>query len=213
MADTMDYAEIQEYLIGLVPPREHEMQSMEAYARKTNFPIIGPAAGYVCYQITRMIGAHSVFELGSGYGYSTAWFARGVKENGGGVVHHVVWDEKLSKMAARHLSQLGYEGMIQYHVAEAVGKLREMPGPFDLIFCDIDKQGYPEALPVIKEKLRPAGVLIIDNILWSGRIFDQNDRSEATEGVREFTRLLMQDPDWIATLTPVRDGMAIAYKK
>ena len=59
--------------------------------------------------------------MGSGYGYSTAWFARAVKENGGGVVHHVVWDEKLSKLASGHLSRLGYEGLIQYHVAEAVG--------------------------------------------------------------------------------------------
>ncbi len=209
----LNYAAVQDYLISLVPPREAEMQKMEKYAAKTDFPIIGPAAGYVCYQIARMIGARSVFEMGSGYGYSTAWFARAVKESGGGVVHHVVWDAKLSEMARGHLSRLGYEGLIQYHVAEAVETLRQASGPFDLVFNDIEKQDYPKSLPVIKEKLRSGGVLIIDNLLWSGRIFDKNDTSAATRGIRDFTRLIAHDPDWIVSLTPVRDGMIVAYKK
>lgn len=213
MADLLKYAAVQDYLISLVPRREPEMQSMEKYAHRTDFPIIGPAAGYFCYQQAKLIGARSVFEMGSGYGYSTAWFARAVKENGGGVVHHVVWDAKLSEKARGHLSRLGYEGMIEYHVAEAVATLRETPGPFDVIFCDIEKQDYPAALNVIKPKLRRGGLLIIDNILWSGRIFNKKDKSAPTNGVREFTRLITRDDDWIAALAPVRDGVLVAYKK
>ncbi len=213
MADQIDYAAVQDYLIGLVPPREPEMQAMEKYAEKTNFPIIGPAAGYMCYLIARLIGAQSVFEMGSGYGYSTAWFAKAVKENGGGVVHHVVWDQKLSDMATDHLAKLGYRGMIQYHVAEAVATLKEMPGPFDLIFCDIEKKDYPAALPEIDSKLRPAGVLLIDNIIWHGRVLEKGDTSADTKGVREFTRTISQDPHWITSVLPVRDGVMVAYKR
>ena len=209
----LTYPSVQEYLIGLVPSREPEMQKMEKYAARTGFPIIGPAAGYVCYQIARMINAKSIFEMGSGYGYSTAWFARAVRENGGGLVHHVVWDEKLSQTAMKHLSTLGLGDFIQYQVAEAIETLRNTPGPFDLIFNDIEKQDYPRSLLLIKEKLRPGGVLIIDNILWSGRIFNKRDQSTATEGVREFTRLIINDSDWIVSLIPVRDGMIVAYKK
>jgi caffeoyl-CoA O-methyltransferase len=209
----LTYPAVQEYLIDLVPSREPEMQKMEKYAARTGFPIIGPAAGYVCFQIARMINAKSIFEMGSGYGYSTAWFARAVRENGGGLVHHVVWDEKLSQMAMKHLSTLGFGDFIQYHVAEAIETLRNMPGPFDLIFNDIEKQDYPKSLLLIKEKLRSGGVLIIDNILWSGRIFNKRDQSTATEGVREFTRLIINDSDWIVSLIPVRDGMIVAYKK
>jgi len=209
----LSFDNVQEYLISLVPTREPEMQKMEKYARKTDFPIIGPAAGYVCYQVARMLGARSVFEMGSGYGYSTAWFAKAVKENGGGVVHHVVWDEKLSKLAVGHLSKLGYEGMIRYHVAEAIETLRSIPGPFDLIFNDINKEAYPESLPLIKDKLRRGGVLIIDNILWSGRIFDKRARDADTAAIRLFTRAITTDRDWIVTLHPVRDGMIVAYKK
>lgn len=213
MADLLTYPAVQEFLATLVPPREAEMQEMERYAENTNFPIIGPAAGYYCYQVARMIGAKSVLEMGSGFGYSTAWFAKAVKENGGGVVHHIVWDANLSEMAAGHLSRLGYGDLIQYHVAEAVETLRGMPGPFDLIFNDINKEAYPTSLPLIKNKLRPGGVLIIDNILWSGRIFDGKDTSAATEGVRAFTKAITSDPDWIASLVPVRDGVIVAYKK
>jgi predicted O-methyltransferase YrrM len=209
----LTYQAAQDYLTSLVPPREKEMQEMEAYAEKHNFPIIGPACGYYCYQLARMIGAKSVFELGSGYGYSTAWFAKAVMENGGGVVHHTVWDEELSKSASSHLSKLGYEGLVKYHNAEAVETLRQTAGPFDIIFNDIDKEAYPESLAVIKEKLRSGGLLIIDNMLWSGRIFDKKDVSSTTEGVREFTRRITTDPDWIVSLAPVRDGMIVAYKK
>jgi caffeoyl-CoA O-methyltransferase len=208
----LTYGRTQEYLLNLVPPREPEMAMMERYAARTQFPIIGPAAGYFCYQTARLIRAKTVFELGSGYGYSTAWFARAVRENGGGRVHHVVWDAKLSEMARGHLAHMGFETLMEYHVAEAVDALRKQPGMFDLIFSDIEKQDYPASLPVIKEKLRPGGVLIADNILWSGRIFNRKDRSAATEGIRRFTDLLAHDPEWISTIVPIRDGLILAYR-
>ena len=204
---------MQEYLATLVPPREPELQKMEEIAEKNNFPIIGPACGYYCYQLARIIKAKSVFELGSGYGYSTAWFAKAVKENGGGVVHHTVWDEDLSKQAKQHLSALGLADLIQFHNAEAVATLRQTQGPFDIIFNDIDKEGYPDSLPVIKEKLRHGGILIVDNMIWSGRVYDSNNHEKNTEAIRRFTRDITSDLDWIVSLIPARDGMIVAYKK
>lgn len=206
------HAALPAYLDGLVPPRPLEMQRMEAYARETDFPIIGPASGQVCYLIARMIGAKRVFELGSGYGYSTAWFCKAVRENGGGEVHHVVWDKTLSQKAQEHLGNLGYGDLVTYTVGEAVAVLKGTPGPFDLIFNDIDKQGYPDSLPVIADKLRPGGVLIADNVLWSGKIFDPDETDAATEAIREFTRMVANDPRWHATIVPVRDGLLVAQK-
>lgn len=211
--DLLTYPATQEYLASLVPPREREFLEMEAHAEKHGFPIIGPVCGYYCYQLARMINAKSIFELGSGYGYSTAWFAKALKENGGGIVHHTVWDEKLSKQARGHLVRLGSDELVQYHLSEAVEALRKTDGPFDIIFNDIDKDAYPASLPVIKGKLRSGGLLIIDNMLWHGRIFDKTDLSPATMGVHEFTKQITTDPDWIVSLTPMRDGMIVAYKK
>ena len=85
-------------------------------------------------------------------------------------------------------------------------------GPFDLIFNDIDKHGYPASLPIIKEKLRPGGVLIIDNMLWHGAIFDESDTSDNTRGVHEVTRRIFQDKDFAASLIPIRDGLITAVK-
>ena len=116
-------------------------------------------------------------------------------------------------MAREHLKNLGYEDLVKYTVGEAVEALGKTEGPFDLIFNDIDKEGYPNALGVIAEKLRPGGLLISDNLLWSARIFDPEDRSPATEGIREMTRLVTQDPGWIATIVPIRDGLLLAQKK
>lgn len=209
--DILD-AKLTDYLTNLVPPRSPELQKMEAYAAEHDFPIIGPMCGHLCYQLARTINATRIFELGSGYGYSTAWFAQAVKENGGGEVHHVVWDEKLSAMARGHLTTLGYEGLVKYTMGEAIQALQATKGPFDIIFMDIDKQDYSKALSGIYDKLRVGGLLIIDNILWSGRIFDDKDQSPATQGIRETTGMVMNNDRWVASVVPLRDGLLVATK-
>jgi predicted O-methyltransferase YrrM len=200
------------YLDHLVPPRDPLTAQMEAEAAKADFPIIGPASGHLCYLLTRLTGARTVFELGSGYGYSTAWFARAVKENGGGTVHHVVWDEALSKKARTYLAALQLDKHVEFHVGEAVKTLREKPGPYDVVFNDIDKQGYPDALAVIETTLRPGGLLIADNLLWSGKIFDENDHSPATEGIRTFTKQVTTSAGWVSSVIPIRDGVLVARR-
>jgi predicted O-methyltransferase YrrM len=200
------------HLESLVPARPPELARMERIAKKTGFPIIGPAVGQLCYLLARATGARRVFELGSGFGYSTAWFARAVLENGGGVVHHVVWDEELSRRARKHLDALGFDGIVQYSIGEAVETLSTSTGEFDLIFNDIDKRGYPASLPVIESKLRSGGLLITDNLLWSGRIFDSADQSPDTQGVRKLTRMVARSQAWTASVVPIRDGVLVALR-
>jgi predicted O-methyltransferase YrrM len=108
---------------------------------------------------------------------------------------------------------LGSGDLVEFHIAEAVETLRQTEGPFDIIFNDIDKEGYPDSLPVIKEKLRHGGILIIDNMLWSGRAYDSRNHEKSTEAIRRFTRDITSDLDWIVSLIPARDGMIVAYKK
>ncbi len=200
------------YLEQLAYHGDPVLADMEERARQDGFPIVGPVAGRICYQIARMIGARRVFELGSGYGYSTLWFARAVAENGGGEVHHTVWDEALSGAARAYVRRAGLEHIVRFHVGEAVEVLRDAPGEFDLVFNDIVKDQYPASIPVIRDKLRVGGVLIVDNMLWSGRIFNIADTGPSTEGVREATRLLFTDRDFVATLLPVHDGLVVALR-
>jgi predicted O-methyltransferase YrrM len=205
-------SQVAAYLDGLVPRRPPRLAELEVEAQRTDFPIIGPATGHLCYLLTRLTGARQVFELGSGFGYSTAWFARAVKENGGGTVHHVVWDEDLSRAARDNLAALRLADVVRFHVGEAVATLTDTAGPFDIIFNDIDKHDYPKALDVIATKLKAGGLLLADNLLWSGRIFDGRDRSKDTRGIREFTRRVQADPRWISSVIPIRDGLLVAYR-
>ena len=204
---------IEQYLTDLVPPRAEELRTMELHAAEISFPIIGPACGHFSYLVARMIGAQRVFEMGSGYGYSTAWFARAVHENGGGEVYHVVWDADLSARAQGHLAALGYAEDLKYAVGEAVETLKATPGLFDLIFLDIEKEGYPEALPLIASKLRPGGMLLADNMLRRGRVVDADDQSPPTEAIRLFTRMVTDSPSWLASIIPIRDGLLLAWKQ
>jgi len=127
-------------------------------------------------------------------------------------VHHVVWDEDLSRAARENLAALGLADVVRFHVGEAVATLTDAAGPFDIIFNDIDKRDYPKALDVIATKLKAGGLLLADNMLWSGRIFDGRDRTKATRGIREFTRRVQADPRWISSVIPIRDGLLVAYR-
>ena len=201
------------YLEGLIPARPPVLQEMEAYARKARFPIVGPVVGHLFYLLTRLGGARRVFELGSGYGYSTAWFAMGVRDNGGGEVFHVVWDEALSQAARGHLQRLGLTPLLRFHVGEAVAALREAEGQFDIVFSDIDKDGYPASLPVIKQRLKPGGLLLADNMFWRGRVVDRSVKDGETEGIRSFTRAVFADPEFASTIVPLRDGVLVARRR
>lgn len=208
----MSFLTIMGYLERMQPERSPELQRMEAWAREHNFPILDPVSAQFCYQVTRLCGARRVFEMGSGYGYSTAWFARAVQENGGGEVHHTVLDAQLSARARHSLDALGYGELMRYHVQDALDALAETEGQFDLIFNDIDKQQYPGSLALTAEKLRPGGVLLVDNLLWYGRIFSALDHDPATQSIRSFTLQVMRDPAWNASIVPVGDGLLLALR-
>lgn len=221
MPAEFSYALLEPFLDGLVPDRHPELVKMEQYAKENGFPIVGPASGYFCYILTKLLGTRTVFELGSGYGYSTAWFARAVDENGGGTVYHTVWDDKLSNMARAHLAALGYPAVeekpgaktkIQYASAEAVGELQKHNGPFDVIFNDIDKVAYPSSLDVIATKLRHGGLLIVDNAIWSGKSLDETDQNENSVAIRDFIAKVKASPDWEGMIVPIRDGLMVARR-
>ncbi|MDZ7816448.1 MAG: O-methyltransferase [Planctomycetota bacterium] len=207
-----EYTAILEYTKMLVPPRHAQLIAMERRAREQGFPIIGPEAGIFCYQIARLMNAKEIFELGSGFGYSTAFFALAVRDNGGGKVHHTEWDRQKSDEAGEYLSAMGLADYVEFHVGEAVELLKTHEVPFDIIFNDIDKEGYPASLDVIEPRLREGGVLIIDNMLWDGRVFDAYEKSKSTEGVRQFTAKMAKSDNWTMNLVPIRDGLIFATK-
>ncbi len=101
---------------------------------------------------------------------------------------------------------------MNFVVGDGLEVIQGLDGPFDIIFVDIDKEEYPASLPLTLPRLRPGGLLITDNMLWSGKVVDAKPRDASTRGIQEYTRLLYETPDLYTTLIPLRDGVAVSLK-
>jgi predicted O-methyltransferase YrrM len=203
--------ELDDYIRSLLPERPPVVLEMEAKARERDIPIVGPAVAGLLALLAESIGALRVFELGSAIGYSTAFFARAVGPRGR--VFYTDGSPDNAREALGYLERLGIAGRVEIQTGEAVELLRGCPGLFDVIFIDIDKEGYPEALQVAAPKVRPGGYLLADNVLWSGRVADASVRDEATEAIREFNRRLFARADFDSVIVPLRDGVAISRRR
>lgn len=199
------------YLRELLPARDTVRAEMEREAEKRDIPIVGPAVAALLEILAVSIGAKRVFELGSAIGYSTIAFARAVGPEGR--VFYTDGDEKNAREARGYLTRLGLSDRVEMKVGEAVASLEAAAGQFDVVFLDIDKDGYPRALEAAAPRVRPGGYLLADNTLWSGRVADPEARDAATEGIREFNRRLFARPDFRAVIVPLRDGVVIARKE
>ncbi len=203
--------ELDRYIRGLLPSRHPVIAEMEEQARQRDVPIVGPAVATLLATLARSIDARRVFELGSAIGYSTAFFAEAVGPEGR--VFYTDGGEKNAAEARGYLERLGLLARVEVRVGEAVGLLKTTPGEFDVVFIDIDKDGYPEALEAAAPRVRPGGYLLADNVLWSGKVVDASVTDKATEGIREFNRRLFARDDYTSVIVPLRDGVAIARKK
>jgi predicted O-methyltransferase YrrM len=202
--------ELDRYVMELLPPCEPVISEMEAYAKERDVPIVGPAVATLLTVLARSIGARRVCELGSAIGYSTAFFARAVGP--GGSVLYTDSSESNAKRARGYLERLGLLDRVEIKIGEAVTMLEATSGEFDVVFIDIDKDGYPRALDAAAPRVRPGGYLLADNVLWSGKVVDPAVRDPATEGIREFNRRLFSRRDFESVIVPLRDGVAIARR-
>lgn len=203
--------ELDSYIKELLPPRDPVIVEMEREAAARDVPIVGPAVATLLATLARAVNARRVFELGSAIGYSTAFFAEAVGP--GGKVFYTDGSEKNAREARGYLTRLGLADRVEVLVGDAVTHLKAVPGLFDAVFIDIDKDGYPEALEAAAPRVRPGGFLLADNVLWSGRVVDAGQRDAATDGIREFNRRLFSRRDFEGVIVPLRDGVAIARKR
>lgn len=184
---------------------------MEAEGKSRNFPIVGRNVGVTLEVLARATGARRVIELGSGFGYSGYWHARAVGE--GGELHLTDGDPKNEERALSYLGRAGLAGCVRFHVGDAVGTLKGLPGDFDVIYNDIDKDGYPEAWRQASERIRIGGLYVCDNVLWSGRVPSDGDPPDrVTDAIREHNELIAQDTRYVSTIVPTRDGVMVATR-
>ncbi|MBI4465543.1 MAG: O-methyltransferase [Acidobacteria bacterium] len=201
--------DVEQYLHSLLPSRDLVLEEMETLAQERHIPIIGPVVGRILYQLVRLVRARSVFELGSAIGYSTIWIARAAGE--GSTIYYTDSDPANARQAERYLERAGVRHRVQILVGDALESLDRTPGTFDVIFNDVDKEQYPQAFRKAVGRIRKGGLLLADNVLWSGRV-TQPPQDAATRGIVEFNRLIYSSPELFPSILPVRDGFAVCEK-
>ncbi len=216
-AHTITGQEVENYLYAMLPARDEVLVEMEQQAIDRKIPIVGPIVGRLFQLLAHMIGAKTVFELGSAIGYSTLWWARAVGEDG--CVHYTDGSAQKAQEARGYFDRAGISPRIQVHIGDALELLSEQKQEFDIVFCDIDKEDYPRALRMAKKFVRKGGLFVADNVLWSGRVVYAAGNSEVhtepqhhTKQIVEFNRALYDSPEFETVLLPVRDGVAVARK-
>lgn len=194
------------YLETLEPPSEPPADAMEEEAQRREFPIVGPRVGRLLMLLARMIRPDRIVELGSGFGYSAYWFGRGAP---GAEIHLTDYDEEDLQSAREYLADAPSPERYHYHAGDALESAAAIEGPVDCFFCDVDKDGYPDALDFVEERLDPGGWLVTDNVLWDGNVADPEVDDEWTEAVRTFNRRL-HEPPWQTSIVPLRDGVSVS---
>ena len=204
--------DVEQYLYALLPERDAVISEMERYAEEHRVPIIGPAVARLLALLSQTAGAKRIFEMGSAIGYSTIWLARAAGPKG--KVHYTDGDPANAQRAREYFRRAGVAKRINVQVGDALDLLKKTPGKFDLIFNDVNKDQYPDALRVALPKLKRGGLFITDNTLWSGKAARPAAPDDAaTLGVQEFNRLVYASKELYPVLIPLRDGVTVCRKQ
>jgi len=204
---------VEDYMEDL--QRRHDepvLLEMEREADESGFPIIGRLCGVVLEIMARSIGARRVFELGSGYGYSAYWFSRAVGPDG--ELHLTDGNPENERKAVDYLGRAGLDGPVTYHVGDALASFAGVEGEWDIVFCDIDKDGYPDAWDAAKERIRVGGLYICDNVLWPPVLppGSEDRRVRFVEAIDRHNRAIAADERYLSTIVPTREGVFVALR-
>ncbi len=199
---------IEQYMLGLLPPRDEVLTEIEAYAAEHEIPIIGPAVARFLSALVMIAKAKRIFELGSAIGYSTIWLARAAGPDA--EIHYSDGSPEKAERARGYFDRAKVASRITIHVGDALSSLAQTPGTFDVIFNDVDKDGYPAVLDAVPDRIKPGGLFITDNTLWYGRVLEPREATD--HAVALFNRRLFASPHFYTTQLPIRDGVSVAIK-
>jgi caffeoyl-CoA O-methyltransferase len=209
--------EVADYLtdLAVAEHRDQVLDEMELRAEELGFPIVGRSAAHFLEVAARAVGARRVVELGGGFGYSAYFFAGAVGEDGEVLCTDL--DPANAEVAEAYLRRAGRWGPVRWHTGDGLRALREIDGEVDVVFCDVDKQDYPDCWRVAAERLRVGGLWLCDNTLWDGRVAGLGEpvseaREQLVAPIREMTRLVVDDERYVSSIIPLRDGVQMALR-
>lgn len=194
-----------------------EPELLARLSRETFLKVLQPRMlsghyqGRLLSMISKLVMPERILEIGTYTGYSALCLAEGLKENG--VLHTIDINEELTEIQHKYFELSPYKNQIYAHLGSAIDLLPTMKGEFDLVFIDADKPNYPAYFELIIDKIKPGGILLTDNVLWSGKVVEKvNEDDESTIALLEYNKRVAEDSRLETILLPVRDGLSISRK-
>ena len=208
---------VQDYAVAhsTFPPDDVQRSLIEATQALGGVSMmqISPDQGAFMTLLTKIVDARFAVEVGTFTGYSSICIARGLADGGRLLCCDV--SEEWTAIAREHWDKAGVTDRIELKIGPAADTLRALPAdpPIDIAFIDADKPGYPTYYDEIVERLRPGGLVLLDNVLWSGNVVDDEDQSENTVAIRAVNDHVAADGRVDAVMLPIADGLTIARKR
>ena len=207
--------EIDDYVVQHTAKEPELLQKLN---RETNQKVLQPRMlsghyqGRILSMISKLVQPKYILEIGTYTGYSALCLAEGMQSDG--MLHTIDVNEELYDLQKRYFTASAFDAQITQHLGEASEIIPTLKGHFDLIFIDADKPNYPTYFQQIMEKLNPGGIIISDNVLWSGKVVEPlQEDDESTKALLEYNRLLAEDERLETVMLPVRDGLTISRRK
>lgn len=196
---------------------EEEPKLLQALRRDTHLKVIGanmlsgPVQGRFLSMFSKLIRANSILEIGTFTGYSTLCFAESLDLDGH--IDSIDINEETLEMAESYIERAGFSHQINLYHGDAMNIIPGLNRKYDLVFIDADKERYQEYVDLIYPMLSKNGVVLVDNVLWHGKIFDDEAQDDKTVSIRNFNVDIQKDDRFTSFLMPLRDGVYILQKK
>lgn len=208
--DAIIQREQAEYLDQLLPASDPLVAEMEAYAAEHRVPIADREVARFLEITARTTGARKALEIGMAIGYSVVHLARGMGEQG--LIVTIDPSDEMIRAASGYLERAGLRDRVKIERGKALDVMPGLEDTFDLLFIDAVKEEYKQYLDLGLLRLRNGGVVIVDNLLWGGKVAG-DDTESSTVALREFNHYFVNHPQLRAEVLPVGDGLGYAVKR
>jgi caffeoyl-CoA O-methyltransferase len=205
--------EMQQLLLNYCEPENALLQKID---RETNLKVLMPRMlsghyqGRVLSMLSKLISPDRILEIGTFTGYATLCLAEGLKANG--LIYTLDINEELEEMLRRNFQNSDFNAQIKYILGDATETIGTLNETFDLVFIDADKKNNGRYYDLIFDKVRAGGLIIVDNVLWSGKVLDSNPDKD-TKNITTFNDKIASDQRVEKLILPVRDGLFVIRKK
>ena len=181
--------------------------------QKTTQPhmISGYLQGRLLAIISKMLQPKNILEIGTFTGYATLCLTEGLAKEG--KITTIDVNEELAYLPKKYFQESEFSAQIDFQVKDAKDFLKETDEIFDLVFIDADKENYPEYFHLIKSRVNSGAVILFDNVLWYGKVLEENSKQKSTQKIQELNDLVAKDEDFENLILPLRDGINLIRKK